>query len=349
MYATKSFNCTPLSSGFLSNVSVLNSSSTNCSGFSFIRAPPLEDIVGVFAGPLCYLHHRSAARVSPPLADLSRGLETWVVVVGDHRQEFDSGEDGELRQLRRRPRRPHGAETHHHRRQGCFDRFAEMQPGLHLVVARQANDPQSPSPAERFRLADLAALMDVSPGDPAGALAGERVGQNADNRAEPLAVEFVKGFAVVRLPEAGPLAPAERLDISQPPPDRPVAHVDAAGVAQIDLTGRVRDRLQAGDDLRRAHRVAGGFRRFLLAPFRLARFSRPDFLRRRLAPLRRSGVLADQHSHRVDERAAAQVHFERNRVAAKFASAAAADIEAGHDPETVDAAADGTGSFVLLP
>ena len=69
--------------------------------------------------------------------------------------------------------------------------FAEMQAAEDFVVGRQANDPQPPNAAERLRFADLAALVEVGPRNPAGALAGDGVGQDRDDRAEPLAVELV--------------------------------------------------------------------------------------------------------------------------------------------------------------
>ena len=60
------------------------------------------------------------------------------------------------------------------------------------------------------------------------------------------------GLLRVWLTEIDALAPAERLDVLERPPDRPMAHVDAANVAQVSLAWRACDRLQAGDDPRRA-------------------------------------------------------------------------------------------------
>ena len=72
--------------------------------------------------------------------------------------------------------------------------------------------------------------------------------QDRDDGAEPLAVEFVERLLRVGLPEIDPLAPAERVDVLERPLDRPMAHVDAADVAQVSLAWRASDGLQAGDD-----------------------------------------------------------------------------------------------------
>ena len=102
---------------------------------------------------------------------------------------------GNALQLRRRASRPHRAEAHP--QVDIADSADSIpsqicSPSQHLVVGRQADDPQPSDAAERLRLADLAALVDVGPGDPAGALAGDRIGQDRDDGAEPLAVEFVE-------------------------------------------------------------------------------------------------------------------------------------------------------------
>ena len=93
----------------------------------------------------------------------------------------------------------------------------------------------STPPSDFARQTLAAAVVKVSPGHSAGALAGDRVRQNRDDRAEPLAVEFMERCCGVRLPEAGSLAPAERVDILERPSDRPMAHVDAADVAKVSL------------------------------------------------------------------------------------------------------------------
>jgi hypothetical protein len=107
---------------------------------------------------------------------------------------------------------------------------------------------------------------------------GGWIGQNRDDRAKVLAVKLVAVLA-----EVNTLAPAERLDVFQRPLDRPVAHVDAANIAQIDFAGRAGDRLQAGDDPRRAHFLARPVFGFPSAPLLLSRLTRCDFFGRRLA------------------------------------------------------------------
>ena len=112
--------------------------------------------------------------------------------------------------------------------------------------------------------------------------------------------------------EIDALAPAERLDVLERPPDRPVAHVDAADVAQIGLAWRACDRLQAGDDPRRAHFLARPLFGFLSAPFAplspLAPRSPRASARVAVGVPASSPISA---SHRVGERAAAEMHFER--------------------------------------
>ena len=198
--------------------------------------------------------------------------------------------------------------------------------------------------AERLRLADLgAAVVKVSPGDSAGALAGDRVRQNRDDGAEPLAVEFVERCCGVRLPEAGSLAPAERVDVLERPLDRPMVHIDLADVAQVSLSWRACDGLQAGDDSRRAHFLARPVFGFLSAPLRLSRLTRCGLLGRRLASFP-SDVLPIRASTASGNEQPLRCIFERDDVAAYSASAAVPDVLAWAGRESVVAAADGASA-----
>ena len=208
-----------------------------------------------------------------------------------------------------------------------------MQAHQHLVVGRQADDPQPPHAAERLRLADLAALVDVGPGDSAGALAGDGIGQDRDDGAEILAVEFVERLLRVGLIEIDALAPAERFDVLERPPDRRVAHVDAADVAQIGFAWRACDRLQAGED--------SAPRSFVARPRSSAASSRAAVLPRRFrfaissgVGSRRDGVPAFSPISAFTASAnehVAQMHFELDDVAAFVASAAKPGVGFGPD------------------
>ena len=192
--------------------------------------------------------------------------------------------------------------------------------------------PSRPTPPSDIARQTLRAVVEVGSGDSAGALAGDRIGQNRDDRAEPLAVEFV---AV--LPEIGPLAPAERLDILERLSDRPMVDIDLAKGAQIGFPWRAHDWLQAGEDLR--HAAFGALPRFSLgpAPFGLARRPRGDLFRRRFTS---AGLpFADQRSHCVEESAPTEMHFESDGVAANSTPAAVPEVLCRPEREAVGAAA----------
>jgi hypothetical protein len=127
-----------------------------------------------------------------------------------------------------------------------------------------------------------------------------------------------------------------------------MVHVNLADVAQVGFARRACDRLQAGDDLRRAALVARPL--FGLGPFSLdfSRRPRGDLIRHPLAARRRSGVLADQRPYRVDERTAAQMHFRGDSVAACSTPAAVPEVLAGQDREPVDAATDGAWAYQFM-